>query len=295
MSLVSKPNELAVPDEPYYPIDRLLLFDRHNRASWEKTFGEQAPPWDKERRIKRWADTTALEGVADPANHLVEYNYFDFASRSFKKFVITAREAAAPNLPGQYVYPKFAVQPTPAMVVSSQGGDPQPVNPAILCFKEEARALAAELGAEEVVEALTFTTGPFRIEWSTETRRQWLIRIGSEYHNAAALLAVRNANGIGAPGEWVKTPSGPRWVSFVQDTGEQDPRPEIPIPCRLLDPREALHITPFGVTVYRRDKESDYNPKPASSAGLTAEQAAALARIDANVQQLLAVSVTQLR
>lgn len=295
MSIVSKPKRLTVPDEPYYPIERLYLFDRHTRATWERTFGEQAPPWDKERRIKRWADTSALEGVADPVNQLVEYNYFDLTSRSFKKLVLTAQEAALPNLPGQYVYPKYAVAPTPAVVVGPAPLEPQPLRADLLCRKEEAQALAAELNADEVVESLTFTSGPFRIEWNGEGRRQWLVRIGANYYNAALLIKSKYANGIGAPGKWEKTPRGePVWVSFAQDTGDQDPRPEIPIPCRPLDPREALHVTPFGVLVYRKDIASELNPQPAGSA-LTPEQAAMLVRIDANVQQLLAASLTPRR
>jgi hypothetical protein len=289
VSFVSEPKKLTVPDEPYYPIERLWLFDRHTRATWEQTFGEQAPPWDKERRIKRWADTTALEGVADPANQLVEYNYFDLTSRSFKKLVLTAREAALPNLPGRYVYPKYVVEPTPAVVAGPPPLEPQPLRADLLSRKEEAQALAAELNADEVVESLTFTSGPFRIEWKGESRRQWLVRIGPEYYNAGLLLKSKYANGIGAPGRWEKSPLGPVWVSFTQDTGDQDPRPEIPIPCRLLDPREALHVTPFGVLVYRKDIESELNPRPAAASGLTPQQAEMLARIDANVQQLLDV------
>lgn len=293
MPFFSRPKELSVPDEPFYPVEKLFLFDRHTRATWEQTFGEQAPPWNKDRRIKRWADSTALERVSDPDNQLVEYTWFDLASASFKKMTMTAREAATPNLPGKYVYPKYQIAPTPAVVIGPAPMDPMPVRPEILCHRAEAEALRNELGGEEVVEGLTFTTGPFRIDWRGETRRQWLIKIGGDYHNAGALLAMKNANGVGAPGKWEKTRTGPVWVSFAQDTGEQDPRPEIPIPCRPLDPVEAIYRTPFSVVIYRKDKESPYNPKPVAQGGLTAEQAATLARIDANVQQLLALSLVQ--
>jgi hypothetical protein len=270
MPFKSEQKQLRLPDEPYYPIERLWLFDRHTRATWEQTFGEQAPPWDKGRRIKRWSDTTALEGVADPDNQLVEYNYFDLTSRSFKKLVLTAREAALPNLPGRYVYPKYVVEPTPAVVAGPPPLAPQPLRSDLLSRKEEADALATELGADEVVESEGFASGPFQIRWNGELRRQWLVRIGSEYYNAGLLLKSKHANGIGAPGKWEKTPGGPTWISFAQDTGEQDVRPEIPIPCRLLDPREALHVTPFGVLVYRKDRPSELNPQPSGDAMLAA-------------------------
>jgi hypothetical protein len=263
MSIRIEPKKLTLPDQAAYPIEKLWLFDRHTRATWEQAFGAQAPPWDKARRIKRWADSTALDEGADPAGHLVEYTYFDFSSRSFQKFVLTAAEAAAPNLPGRYVYPKYVIEPSPAVVVGPAPLAPQPLSADILAHKEEAEALAAELGAEEVVEAATFTSGAFRIEWNGERRRQWLLRIGAESYNAGLLLKSRHAYGVGAPGQWERTPGGPVWVSFVQDTGEQDPRPEVPIPCRPLFEQEALHITPFGVMVYRQDLPSEYNPPPA--------------------------------
>ncbi|MCW5977194.1 MAG: hypothetical protein KIT09_03915 [Bryobacteraceae bacterium] len=291
MSFVSKPKVLTLPDEPFYPVDRLFLFDRQNRLTWEQQFKEQAPAWDRNRQIKRWADTSALDGVANPDTRMVEYDYFDPATRSFQKFRITAREAASPNLPGKYVYPKYVVEPTTAVVVNLAGGAPQPLNPATLCHKAEAEAIVAELKVGEVVEGQSFVAGPFRIDWQSETRRRWLIKIGSDFHSASALIQDRNREGVGSPGEWAITTSGPRWVSFSQDTGEQDPRPEIPIPCRPLFPQEALYLRhPMAVLVYRKDRESDYNPAPSVPAGgLSVQQAETLGRIDANVQQLLAL------
>jgi hypothetical protein len=280
------PKQLQLPDEAYYPIERLYLFDRHTRATWEQTFGEPAPPWDQARRIKRWADTTALEGVADPANELIEYNYFDLASRSFKKLVLTRQEAALPNLPGRYVYPKYVVEPTPAVVTGPPPLAPQPLRADLLSKKAEAEALAAELGADEVVESQGLVSGPFQIVWNGETRRQYLVRIGAEFYNVGLLLKSKYAGGVGAPGKWEKTPGGPTWISFAQDTGEQDVRPEIPIPCRLLDPREALHVTPFGVLVYRRDIESELNPRPAAASS-EAELLAVLGAIGRDVKKLL--------
>ena len=61
----------------------------------------------------------------------------------------------------------------------------------------------------------------------------------------------------------------------------------MPIPCRRLFEPEGMWVS-WGGTVmfYRKDMESPYNP--ALEGGLTREQAAALSRIDANVQKLLA-------
>ena len=201
----SEPKVLTLPSEAFYPVERLLLFDRHNRLTWEQTFGEQAPPWDKERRIKRWADTSAPEGVAVASLTMVlcTYTYFDMVTRTFKGFRLTAEEAATPNLPGAYVYPKYIVEPTPAVVVDAANPDnPQGLNPNIICQYAEAAAIAAQLSGQ-VVEATSFMAGPFSFDWRGETRRRWLIRIDGRYHNAAALVRAKTAFGVGAPGDWI--------------------------------------------------------------------------------------------
>ena len=292
MSFVSNPKIPTLPEESFYPIDRLFLFDRHNRRTWEQQFKEQAPPWDKARQIKRWADTSVLDGVSDLENTTVEYAYFDSVTRSFQKIKMSAREASLPNLPGTFVYPKYVVEPTPAVVVHIAGGEPQALNAATLCLREQAEQIVAELGVGSVIEADSFVSGPFYIDWRGETRRRWLIKFGMEFHNAAALIQDRCREGVGSPGEWVITPAGPRWVSYSQDTGDQDPRPEIPIPCRLLFDKEALYLGhPMSVVVYRKDRESEYTQPPEAASGLTGHQAELLTRIDANVQQLLALQL----
>ena len=288
MPLESIPKEATLPNEAAYPPSELFLFDRHTRATFLAAHGEQASKWDKERRIKRWADTSVLEGVDEPETHMVEYQYFDRVTRTYKTFTVSALEASLPNLPGKYVYPKYIVLPTDAVVVGP-GEDGQPLSPEIICHKAEAEGVAAELGGH-VIESTSFSEGPFTIDWKDELRRRWLIVFPNITCNAAALVRDRNSHGVVAPGEWTWVKVGhrnePRWLSHQQVTGDHDPRPEIPVPCRQLFPVEALW-TGFGGTVliYRKDMESPYNPAP--EGGLTREQSAALSRIDASVQQLL--------
>ena len=50
MSFISNPKQLTLPEDAFYPVDRLCFFDRHNRLSWEQAFGGQGQKWDKERR-----------------------------------------------------------------------------------------------------------------------------------------------------------------------------------------------------------------------------------------------------
>jgi hypothetical protein len=296
LSYTSEPKKLSLPEEAYYPVDRLNLFDRHDRRSWEKAFGLQAPPWDSRRAPKRWADTSALAGVEDPDQAIVAYEYFDLNSRTFQKLELTARQASLPNLPGKYDYPRFENPPTPAVMIYPNGTE-EPLSPYMLCHRSEADALARELGASQVVDNGGFNEGPFQIDWRGELRRMWLIRLGQDLHSAALLLQTKYRDGVGAPGEWLILDSGqPTWISHAGETGERDARPEVPIPCRRLFPEEALYLGhPMKVIVYRKDKESEYNPglhAPAGG-GLTAAQAELLARIDLNVRQLLALGLTE--
>jgi hypothetical protein len=279
-----EPKQLTVPNEPYYPVERLYLFDRYTRATWRQTFGEQAPPWNKERRIKRWADSTA-KGIT-------RYTYFDWARKSFKQMELSEEEAKTPNLPGAFEYPKWIVAPTPAVVVGPGALDPQPLNPQLLSSIQDALDLAKELGG--TVQLPAMWSGPFHVDWRGETRRNYNVVVGDNAYNVGLLLMHKYSQGVGAPGRWEMARTGPVWVSEVpQDVGEQDIRPEIPIPCRPLDDRlEALKITPFGALVYRKDIESEINPKTQASEGIPSDLAEAIYRIDRNVMELLRLKLT---
>jgi hypothetical protein len=279
MPFESLPKELTLPNEAAYPPSELFLFDRHTRATFLAAHGEQAAPWDKERRIKRWTDTSVLEGV-DPLDLLttiVGYEYFDRVTRTYKALTMSVWEASMSNLPGKYVYPKYVVYPTPAVVAGPDGS--QPLSSEIICFKVLAKGIAEELGGH-VIESTSFSEGPFTIDWKDELRRRWLIVFPNITCNAAALLRLRHSHGVGAPGEWTWVKVGPykepRWISHQQLTGDHDPRPEIPIPCRQLFPVEAIFVGLGGVsTIYRTDMESPYNSAPQASGGggLTTKQA----------------------
>ena len=294
MTNTSKSNEPGVPDEPYYPITRLRRFEWYDRKSWERAFDEQAPRFDKTRPRKHWFDPGALEGVKDPDSAQVEYDYFDNSSRRFKKFTISAREAATPNIPGVYVFPKYVVAPTPAVIVNATGGEENAFNPRMLCTRTAALQLAREIGGDSVIENTYSSAGPYRIEWRGEQRRMWLIRKNGSYYGAALLLERKYKNGVGAPGEWIVRADGaPEWIPQQIETGEHDPRPAVPVPSRTLAPNEALYLGhPMKVIVYRTDKESEFNKSDQAQAGFPPELRATLDRIDANLQQLLALALS---
>lgn len=295
MSFESLPKKLTVPEEDYYPVDRLHLFEKHDRESWERAFGEQAPKWDPSRPEKRWADTSVLAGVSDPVNSFVDYTHFNMATRKFESLRLTVREAATPNLSGSFVYPKHMISPTSAVMVNPDGIE-EPLNPKFLCYKSEAEALAGELGVNVVAESGAFSDGPYTIDWRNENRRMWLIKIGGDYHGAALLLAAKHKYGVGAPGSWQLLDGGqPVWIKGSEPTGEQDSRPEVPVPCRELAGNEAFYFDPFRTIVYRTDRQSLFNQTNGEAGGgqtsIPADLRATIERIDATLQQLLAIQV----
>lgn len=254
--LYSESKPPAAPERASYPVTELQLFSRLTRASYYEKYGRQAPAWDKNRRIKRWFDTSVLEGLeADPAEARVSYRVFDSSTGRIQEIQMTALEASTPNLPGQYAYPKFMVAPTLAVMRSVVDGSEAPLNPSYLCERTEAVQIARELGVEEIAVRETEFGGPWRVAWNGESRRLWTVSWRGERLQASALLAQKHSAGIGAPGRWETGGAEPVWIPEVAvETGEMDPRPEVPIPIRELLPFEELQQVFGGIwTVVRND------------------------------------------
>lgn len=241
------------PAEPQYGVAALYLFPRLTRAIFRETTGQQAPPWDKTRRIKRWYDTSVLDGFSGDAKHeVVSYQIFDSSAGKIRRLALTVEEASTPNLPGQYDYPKFIVAPTPAVLVNPVDGSITPLNPVHLCEYSDAVALARALGASPH-NLRENRIGFFHVRWNGETRRAWVLDLDGTSHQVGLLLAMRHAHGVNAPGRWEVGRGQPVWVPDVQgDTGEFDPRPEIPFPVRDLHPGEVIEQAFGGVWVVKR-------------------------------------------
>jgi hypothetical protein len=258
----SRPEVPAQPAEARYPVTALQLFPRLTRSEYFERFGEQAPAWDRSRRIQRWFDTSVLEeGGGDPRDRIVSYEVFDGRTGRFERLQMTAAEASMPNLPGSLVYPKYRVAPTRAVLRSTLDGSESPLNPAYLCEEAEALAVARELGVgPEGVRQSEFG-GPWRFSWNGESRRLWTVEWKGERLQASMLVAQRNGAGVGAPGRWETGGAEPVWApEVITETGEQDPRPEAPIPVRRLLPGERVEQTFGGIwVVVREDLEPPSN------------------------------------
>jgi hypothetical protein len=162
--------------------------------------------------------------------------------------------AASVNLPGAYRYPAYAVAPTDAMVVlvSSDGSTVArlPVPAVQLATLEQATAVASSVGGTLAEDTSWFATS---VQWGLETRRMYNIVVDGRTYNAGVLLQQQNANGIGAPGDWVDEASGLRWAPGKQITAPLDPAVQaVPVPCRTLDADEEI-VAGFGnVPVIRK-------------------------------------------
>lgn len=257
----NKPVTRPQPVQPFYNLEELRLFERFNRDTYMRKTGEQAKPWIKDKRIKRWFDTSPIEeGVV--LDEMVECKYFDPDTQKMKKFYLTAAEMAEVNLPGTVVYSKYNPTPTTAAVVGPNG-ERTPLDSTSICSAEEAELIRAELGGKSTFVTADFMIGPYHYDWGSETRRPWQVALEKSEHSVPALLVSKYLYGVGAPGSWKLEGPGPIWVTAEpQDTGERDLRPEIPIPTRDLLPKEKVYKNLFATLIFRTNMTSEYNPAP---------------------------------
>jgi hypothetical protein len=267
----SLPTPRPQPDAAIYSPDELRLFPRLTRAIHRQLFGEQAPPWDRNRRIQRWFDSSAADLPPDEP-YVVEYWDLRPSGPIRRRLAITNREASSPNLPGQYDYPKYEPEPSGAYMddLDSLG---RPTGRKIylpsvdLSHHADAVALTKELAAVPGITDVsapyeTVMTGPYAYRFEPhEIRRFWNLRLngGEGAVSVGRALKLKYAMGVGAPGRWTYSNGGLNWVSEIPaDVGEQDLRPEIPIPQRPLRTNERWNVSnPFTVPMVERTDKAE--------------------------------------
>jgi len=288
MQPTSVPVLPPLPSSATYGPEQLQIFTRFNRGTYMAKFGQQAPPWDKSKPIKRWFHT----GAASTENYL----YFNDSAKQLQVMTMSAEEAASINLPGSYDYPAYVIAPTPATIISM--GSRYPVRADVLSAEEDARGLAdilqrflGPVPAIQVRESDSFTGVNLAVDWGAETRRAWTVVIGSQAYSVGLLLRTRNLNGVGAPGVWnVKVGLAPTWApASPGETGEQDIRPEVPIPCRALQQNESIRPHPLGpVYIYRNDMPNPFETATGAGGGFSDSDRNTLTTILNNTQVILA-------
>jgi len=269
------------PDAPAYGVVELQKLPRLNRAIYALNVGEEAPRWNKDLVIKRWADFTVKD---EPLTN--EYRYIYLASDGIKAVVkenvISIGEAISVNLPGKYSWPKWDPAPVMGHVLAPDGSQTA-ISRWFVSTRAQAETLRVEFDAVRIAE--NSLAGPFRMIYDrSEDRRIWNIKLRGtankegDWNSVGLHLRQKFRQGVGAPGEWTATATAPRWVPKKSDTPDEfDARPEIPIPIRALLPNETAKLGLSGVIMIMKD---------AASGGVV-DQDAVLARVDKTTQQIL--------
>ena len=247
-SLASVPTAQPQPDQLTFPIDALALFHTYTRESYRAAFGVEPPPWNPSRVSKAWFDST----VSDSAGGQVAYQAVgQDAAGTWRilPFSIPAAEAATVNLPGSITFPAYTIAPTSA----TRGGSP--INPAYLALEPDAEWVMAALGGFGLFDDGATAIFP-NFYPPDEPRRSWAFLWKGRPINVGQLLVQRNANGVGAPGQWDVSSGSPVWVAKpLSPSGLNDTRPAQPVPVRALFANEQLQPVAmgFGVQVLRTD------------------------------------------
>ena len=239
-------------------IRELQIVPTYTRASYRQEIGQEPPPFDASRPIKRWFDPNPKP------------SYFVFSDGRFEVFLIADSLARTVNLPGVMQYPAYEVKPTPAVTVSTMGGETFPVDPSYLSTNAEAVSMAADLGLPASAVSENVLGGPYFIDYRGDDRRMWMIERSGGKKNVGSLLAQRNRNGVGSPGRWDVSGAEPVWVTEVRETGEGDDRPETPVPVRPLNADEKLRNTLAGWVIVPAGEMTDREMLEAIYAAVTA-------------------------
>lgn len=260
-----KPTIQPQPMQSEYGFEFTDLFPRLTRASYRAATGQQAAPWDRNRRITRFYDEEAL---ALPPDDPYTIQYWDVSGAKAVRRTerITNFEASHPNLPGAFDYPKYAPKKSGLYVPTERDPEGRPTAKAYVDVYSLADFPTAEALRDEI-KAAGFNIAdnveeeqlapPFSyLADEGENRRVLNLVINGGPQNVGWMLKNRYANGIGSPGQWVnKDPASNAvyWESAVSpDVGTFDPRPEFHVPQRALLPNERIVVVQIGVAVIQR-------------------------------------------
>jgi hypothetical protein len=233
------------PNEATYSVSEIYIFKNYTRTSFEAEFGVQAPPFDAKKPVKTWFDLT----VKTPT---ITYSTLNLNTLQFINLTLTKEEAASLNLPGEYRYEKYVVEPSDCLV-SFPGFPipPAPINPTFLTTRVVAEELAKEMGGT-VADAFSVggTFSGRQLVCQTDKRNVWEIVLGQKRVVAGILYEQKNRNGIGYPGTWDLTGEEPNWKPAQVITTSTN---VMRTPVRQLYPGETFSRTPFGVYLNRSD------------------------------------------
>jgi len=208
------------------------LFPQTSRAQTP-----DAPAYDDTREVKSWVDPNPGPGPT------VSYTMLD-PSYNLVTVTMAVEEASTLNLPGHPDYPVYA--PAKSMATFAVSGLPIPFGVSNLA---DAQALVKIFGLTDsaIFDEMAAFAGEGAINWPAgDPRRAYGITFTSgAVEEVATQLAQQNANGVGAPGEWIKDSAG-NW-SWKSELSSDTATTEImPVPIVPLAANEHIDVGPFG-------------------------------------------------
>ena len=255
--LTSLPIEQPQPNQEFYGVDALNLFDTHTRAEFEAAGGPLIP-FDPARPEQDWWDDTYA--AASPTQS-VSYNAVVWGSggtAAIGSFTQTAAQMATPNFKGLPNYPNWTPAPTRAVYNHAAPSTTSPVDPKDLSTAQQAQALLAELGGTSIVDiGANSVTLPnigqivFPVTYPADDPRRLfaVVLSSSKLFNVGQALSEKYAAGIGAPGSWFADAtqiSGLRWRATAVPDGSASTASALPVPCRALRANERLKTSLVG-------------------------------------------------
>src|SRR5215831_10541886 len=101
---ISQPVVPPQPNEAYYGIQELGLFQTFTRTTYQSAFGVQAPAYDPSRLIKTWFDSTVDTSTS---TNIAVYRIIaqdQNGNWGVQQMVMPVSEAAIVNIPGTIAY-----------------------------------------------------------------------------------------------------------------------------------------------------------------------------------------------
>jgi hypothetical protein len=255
--LTSLPIEQAQPNQEFYGLDVLNLFESYTRAQFEAAGGPLIP-FDPARPEQDWWDDTY---AAVAPTQSVRYNAVVSGAggtAAIGSFTQTAAQMATPNFKGLPNYPKWTPAPTRAVYNHAAPSTTSAVDPKDLSTAGQAQALLAELGGTSIVDiGANSVTIPnigqivFPVTYPPDdARRLFAVVLSSgKLFNVGKALAEKYSAGMGAPGSWVADGaqiSGLSWQATAVADGSTSTASPLPVPCRALLANERLATSLIG-------------------------------------------------
>jgi hypothetical protein len=255
--LTSLPIEQPQPNQEFYGVDVLNLFETYTRAQFEAAGGPLIP-FDPTRSEQDWWDDTY---AAVAPTQSVSYNAVVWGpggASAIGNFTQTAAQMATPNFKGLPLYSKWIPAATRAVYNHAAPSTTSPVDPKDLSTAEQAQGLLAELGGTSIVDiGANSVTLPnigqivFPVTYSPDDpRRLFAVVLSSgKLFNVGQALAEKYSAGMGAPGSWVADAtqiSGLSWRPTAVPDGSASAAPTLPVPCRALLANEKLMTSLVG-------------------------------------------------